>query len=151
MKAYYMKLIGLVGWLMFMDARIELVADLAKKINIFMLYHKDEDSLEMIHATNMLFDWLSVRFPREALLNHSMLAALLGKLKNTRMSAFFDIWLQQRLIYVTTIDFEFMLRTLTLMGLGSIVLDVLNQLWLMMKSNRCFGVLLRLFSGYVRK
>jgi hypothetical protein len=59
-----MKLVGLVGWLMFMEARIEMVADLAKKINIFMLYHKDEDSLEMITVSSMVFDWLSVKFPR---------------------------------------------------------------------------------------
>jgi hypothetical protein len=80
-----------------------------------------------------------------------MLASLLGKLKTVPMGTFFDIWLQQRLLYATTIDFEFMLRTLTMMGLGSMVVDVLMQLWTMMKSNKCYSVLLMLFSGYVRK
>lgn len=45
LKAFYMKLVGIVGWLMFMEGKIELVADLAKKINIFMLYHKHDESL----------------------------------------------------------------------------------------------------------
>ena len=40
-----MRLIGLAGWLVFMEARVEMVADLAKKLNIFVLYHKNEDSL----------------------------------------------------------------------------------------------------------
>lgn len=105
----------------------------------------------MMSVCSMLFDWLGVKFPREAGLNHHMLASLLIKLKTARMGTFFDIWLQQRLIYVETIDFEFMLRTMTLMGLGSLVLDVLGQLWIMMKEKRSYTVLLKLFSGYIRK
>ena len=37
-----MKLIGLTGWLVFMDCKVELVFDAAKKINSFILYHKND-------------------------------------------------------------------------------------------------------------
>lgn len=37
-----MKLIGLTGWLVFMDCKVELVLDVAKKLNSFVLYHKND-------------------------------------------------------------------------------------------------------------
>ena len=64
LKKYYLKLVGLSSWLVFMDGRMELITDLAKKINIFLLYHKTKDSLEMITVCNLVFDWLSIHFPR---------------------------------------------------------------------------------------
>ena len=90
-----MRLIGLAGWLVFMEARVEMVAHLAKKLDIFVLYHKNEDSLEMLSVCNSLFDWLSVRFPREANLNHCNFAALIVKLRSAsvRFDIFFSLWI----------------------------------------------------------
>jgi hypothetical protein len=151
LRAMYLKLVGLVTWLMFMDGRVELVADLARKINSFMLYHKTSDSFEMISSCNTLFDLLSVRFPRETGLNHLMLASLLNYFRSIRFDAFFDVWVEQRLGFVNTLDFECMFRTLTLMGVGGMLLDLLGRLWSIMKRNLCFSVLLKVFSGYIRK
>ena len=54
-----------------------------------MLYHRDDASIEMISACSALFDLLSVRFPRQAQLQHASLAALLVKLRSTSLKAFF--------------------------------------------------------------
>ena len=40
LKPFYMRLVGLTGWLVMMDCRPELVNDLSKKLNSFVLYHK---------------------------------------------------------------------------------------------------------------
>ena len=37
------------------------------------------------------------------------------------------------------------------MGLGSLVLELLAKFWTSMKSNRSYEVLLKVFSGYIRK
>lgn len=93
MKPFYSKLVDLVGWLMFMDGQPELINDLAKKLNSFVLYYKTETSIEMISVCNRLYDLLSVRFPREAGLSHFGLAALIIKLKSYKIDYFLDLWL----------------------------------------------------------
>lgn len=45
LKSYYMKLVNLVGWLVLMDTRIDMVVSLAKKLNSYVLYHKNENSM----------------------------------------------------------------------------------------------------------
>ncbi len=125
--------------------------DLSKKLNSFLLYYKGETSIEMISVCNRLFDLLSVHFPREAKLNHSGLAALLVKLRGINLSYFLDMWLEARVAFINTLDFEYLLRNLTLMGTGNLVLDVLGCIWTYMRRNGCYSVLLKIFSGYIRK
>lgn len=107
----------------------------------------------MISACNMLFDWLSVHFPRESNLNHTNLAALLVKfqISHVRLDIFFNIWIENRMPYINTLSFDLLFRNLTEMGFGNLVLDLLNRLWVKMKDNRSYEVLLKLFSGYIRK
>ena len=46
LKEHYLKMSGIVGWLVIMSAPgTHLHFDLAKKLNSFLLYHKNEDSL----------------------------------------------------------------------------------------------------------
>ena len=44
-----------------------------------------------------------------------------------------------------------MFRTLTNMGFGPLVLELLAKFWTAMKNNRSYEVLLKVFSGYIRK
>jgi hypothetical protein len=151
LKPLYTKIVDLVSWLIFMDADLELINDLSKKLNSFVLYHKSETSIEMISVCNRIFDLLSVHFPRESGLHHFGLASLLVKLRANRIDYFLDMWLEARIAFINTINFEFLLRNLTQMGSGSLVLDVLGRLWAYMRRNSCFSVLLKIFSGFIRK
>jgi hypothetical protein len=86
LKTLYDKLIGLVYWIILMEtSEAEITNDLSKKINSFLLYYKNKDSIEMISVCNTLFDLLSVRFPKESNLHHYPLASLLVKLRNCRL------------------------------------------------------------------
>lgn len=113
LKPLYSKLVDLVGWLVLMEGEPELVNDLAKKLNSFVLYYKSDSSIEMISVCNRLYDLLSVHFPREAGLNHFGLAALIVKLKSYKLDYFFDLWLEARFAFINTLDFEYLLRNLT--------------------------------------
>ena len=44
-----------------------------------------------------------------------------------------------------------MLKTLSQMGCGSIVLDILTKIWSYMRRTSRYNVLLNIFSGYIRK
>jgi hypothetical protein len=44
-----------------------------------------------------------------------------------------------------------MLKTLSQMGCGSIVLDILSKIWAHMRRKSRYKVLLNIFSGYIRK
>jgi len=44
-----------------------------------------------------------------------------------------------------------MLKTLSQMGCGSIVLDILYRIWVHMRRKSRYNVLLNIFSGYIRK
>ena len=54
-----------------------------------------------------------------------MFSAFFSKIKNISINPFVETWLEQRYSFINTIDFENMLRTLTVMGGGGLVLDVL--------------------------
>jgi len=75
----------------------------------------------MINTCNILFDLLSVKFPRESGLSHQNIAALLSKL-DISLGNFFDYWLEARNNFIDTIDFEHLLRTLTNLGASSLAL-----------------------------
>ena len=105
----------------------------------------------MISVCNTLFDLLSVRFPKESNLHHYPLAALLVKLRNGRLVSFFEILVEARSAFLSTIDFEYMFKTLTQMGFGALVVELLAKLWAIMRRTARYNVLLKLFSGYIRK
>jgi putative heme iron utilization protein len=44
-----------------------------------------------------------------------------------------------------------MLRTLTVMGTGGLVLEMLGKIWACMRRRGKYNVLLKIFSGYIRK
>ncbi len=139
-------------WLVLIPAEeTDIINDLAKKMNSFVLYYRDDSSIEMISACSALFDLLTVRFPRHSQLHHISLSALIVKLRNSLLDGFFEIWLSNRTTFLETLDFEFLLRTLTQMGAGNVVLKVLAHIWSCMKKTGRFNVLLKIFSGYLRK
>lgn len=79
-----------------MGDRNDLVFDLGKKINSFLIYDKSQNSIEMIGVCNILFDLLATRFPRETTLRHHGLAALIARLDPLRLTYFLEIWLEAR-------------------------------------------------------
>lgn len=151
LKPLYPKIVDLVSWLIFMDAEVELINDLSKKLNSFVLYYKGDTSIEMISVCNRMFDLLSIRFPRDSGLHHFGLASLIVKLRANKIDYFLDLWIEARIAFLNTLDFEHLLRTLTLMGCGSLVLDVLGRVWAYMRRSNCYSVLLKIFSGFIRK
>ena len=136
---------------MLIEDDLQIVHDLSRKINSFLLYYKDTNNIVMISCCNYLFDLLTIRFPREAGLAHTNLAALISKFRGVSLEDFFEIWLETRIGFVNTLDFECLLRNLTQMGAGIQVLQVLTRLWSNMIRNKCYGVLLKVFSNYIRK
>ena len=130
--------------------RLELFYDLSKKINIFILYKKNEKSFEMKDVSIAIFDLLSVKFPRESGISHQNLAALLLKV-NVELGMFFETWLEARLHFIDILDYEQILRTLANLGAATLVLEILTTLWMFMKRNKKYNILLRIFSGYIRQ
>jgi len=125
--------------------------DLAKKINSFMLYHKNDQNIEMINICNTLFDLLSIRFPRDCSLTQQNLASIMVHLYKSNIKPFYELWLEYRIKFVDSIDFEGQLRLISSMGASGILLDIMNVLWDSLVKLKKFNVLLKIYSGFVRK
>ncbi len=152
LSRHYGKLHGLTSWLVLLGDRADLAYDLAKKINSFVIYNKSENSIEMISVCNLLFDLLATRFPRESTLRHHNLAALLARFDSSlRPATFFEIWINARSDFLETIDFPHLLRTVGSLGAGRLVVELLMKLWNVMAGLRRYGILLHVFSSYIRK
>lgn len=151
LSRHYGKLHGLTSWLVLMGDRNDLAYDLAKKINSFLIYNKTQNSIEMIAVCNACFDLLATRFPRETALRHHGLAALLTRLEASRLAGFLEIWIEARRNFLETLDFSHFFRTLGSLGASRVVVELLSKVWNVMVGLRRYGILLHLFSGYVRR